>query len=133
MRACIIAVGSELLTPFRTDTNSLAIAEPLNAIGCDLRFKAGAGAQVDELARVLSSALETVDLVVCTGGLGPTEDDITREAIARALQVPLQIDESIVDQLRARFAERGLAMPEINRRQAMVPRGAIVLDNANGS
>jgi nicotinamide-nucleotide amidase len=133
VKACIIAVGSELLTPFRVDTNSLAITERLNAIGYDIRFKAVLGDDVEELAKVLATAFGTVDLIVTTGGLGPTEDDITRDAIAKALSLPLDLHEPIAEWLKARFAERGLVMPEINRRQAMVPRGAAVLENRNGS
>lgn len=133
MKACIIAVGSELLTPFRVDTNSLAITERLNAIGCDIRLKAVVGDDVDELAKVLNAAIGTVELIVTTGGLGPTEDDITRDAVARVFGVPLELDEAIVEDIRTRFARRGLTMSEINRRQAMVPRGATVLENRNGS
>ncbi len=133
MIASIIAVGSELLTPFRVDTNSLAITDRLNAIGCDIRFKAVVGDNVDELARVLTAVLAASDLVVCTGGLGPTEDDVTREAAARVLGLPLDLDQAIVDGIRARFARRGLEMAEINRRQGMVPRGATVLENTQGT
>ena len=133
MIASIIAVGSELLTPFRVDTNSLAITERLNAIGCDIRLKTVVGDNVDEIARALTAALETSDLVVCTGGLGPTEDDVTRDAAARVLGLPLDLDEAILDQIRARFARRGLEMSDINRRQAMVPRGATVLENTHGT
>jgi nicotinamide-nucleotide amidase len=133
MKACIIAVGSELLTPLRIDTNSLAITEQLNAVGYDVRLKMVAGDDIDELARVIRVGLDTADLVVCTGGLGPTADDLTREAVAGVLQVPLDIDETIVDRVRERFARRGLMMPEINRRQGMVPRGAVALDNPHGS
>lgn len=133
MKACIVAVGSELLTPFRVDTNSLAITERLNAIGFDVRLKALVGDDVEELARVLGAALGTVDLIVTTGGLGPTEDDVTRDAVARVLDVPLEMDEAIAARIQARFAERGLQMPAINRRQALVPRGATVLENRRGS
>jgi nicotinamide-nucleotide amidase len=133
MKAWIVAVGSELLTPFRVDTNSLAITERLNAIGCDVRLKLVVGDDVDELAAVFSKGIGAVDVIVCTGGLGPTEDDITREALTRVLQVPLEIDEGIVDRIRQRFERRGLTMPAINRRQGMVPRGAIVLENPRGT
>jgi nicotinamide-nucleotide amidase len=133
LKACIIAVGSELLTPFRVDTNSLAITERLNAVGYDIRMKAVLGDDVDELAKVLTASWGVVDLIVTTGGLGPTADDITRDAISRALAVPLDFHEPIAERLRARFAERGLTMPEINNRQAMVPHGATVLENRNGS
>ena len=134
MKACIVAVGSEMLTPFRVDTNSLIITERLNAIGCDVRLKAVVGDDVDELARVLDGrARAGPTSIVITGGLGPTEDDITRDAVARVLDVPLDVDEAIVERIRERFARRGLTMPEINRRQAMVPRGATVLANPNGT
>ena len=133
MNACILAVGSEMLTPFRVDTNSLTITERLNAIGYDVRMKAVVADHIEELARVVEGALEWADLVVITGGLGPTEDDITREAVARVLQVPLDVDETIVERIRQRFARRQMRMPDNNRRQAMVPRGATVLDNRNGS
>jgi len=133
MNACILAIGSEMLTPFRVDTNSLFITERLNAIGYDVRLKAVVADDVDELARVIDGALGWADVIVITGGLGPTEDDITRDAVARVLAAPLDIDEAIGERLRDRFAKRGMTMPEINRRQAMVPRGAIVLPNANGT
>ncbi len=133
MRACIIAVGSELLTPLRVDTNSLAITERLNAIGCDVRLKTVVGDSVDDLGHVFESALGWADLVVFTGGLGPTEDDVTRDAVARVLQAPLEENSTVVERIRARFARRGMAMPDINRRQAMVPRGATLVDNANGT
>ena len=133
MRACILAVGSEMLTPFRVDTNSLFVTERLNAIGGDVRLKAIVGDDVGELALVIEGALGWADLIVITGGLGPTEDDVTRDAVARVLDLPLEMDEAIVDRLRDRFARRGMTMPEINRRQAMVPRGAVVLPNPNGT
>ena len=133
MNACILAVGSEMLTPFKVDTNSLKITERLNAIGCDVRLKAVVGDDIDELSGLLTGALSWADLVIITGGLGPTEDDITRVGVARVLDVPLDLDERIVENLRERFAKRGLKMTDNNRRQAMVPRGATVLANANGS
>src|SRR5437867_10205446 len=133
MRACIVAIGSEMLTPFRVDTNSLLITDRLNTIGYDVRLKAVVADDVDELARVLDGALAWADLIVITGGLGPTEDDITRDAVARVLHVEMDVDERIVDRIRERFSRRGMTMPEINRRQGMVPRGATVLDNPNGT
>jgi nicotinamide-nucleotide amidase len=133
MNACILAVGSEMLTPFRVDTNSLTITERLNTIGYDVRLKAVVADHVEELARVLDGALTWAELIVITGGLGPTEDDITRDAVARVLDAPLDIDERIVERIAQRFAKRGLTMAAINRRQAMVPRGATVLENPNGT
>jgi len=133
MKACIIAVGTEMLTPFRVDTNSLFITERLNEIGVDVRLKVVAGDDVEEVAQLFRHALAWADVIVTTGGLGPTEDDVTRDALAMALGVPLDVDESIVERIRTRFSRRGMAMPEINRRQAMVPRGAVVLANPNGT
>jgi nicotinamide-nucleotide amidase len=131
--ACIVAVGSEMLTPFRVDTNSLLITERVNRIGFDVRLKAVVADHVDELARVLEGALAWAHAIVITGGLGPTEDDITRDAVASVLGVPLDVDERIIDRIRERFARRGMAMPDNNRRQGMVPRGAVVLANPNGT
>ena len=122
-----------MLTPFRADTNSLVVTERLNSIGFDVRFKAIVGDDVDELADVLKGALAWANLVVMTGGLGPTQDDITRDAVARVLQLPLDVNETVIDRIRERFTRRGLTMPEINRRQAMVPRGAALVNNPNGT
>ena len=131
--AAILAVGSELLTPFRTDSNSLAITSALNDLGIRVAWKAIVGDERAELAGAVAHALSLVDLVVLTGGLGPTDDDVTREAVADALGLALEEDESIVERMRARFAARGLEMPAINRRQASVIAGATVLTNANGT
>jgi nicotinamide-nucleotide amidase len=133
MKACILAIGSEMLTPFRVDTNSLKVTERLNTIGYDVRFKAVVADDVRELATVVKAALAWADLIVITGGLGPTEDDVTRDAVAAALGLQMAVDETIVEQIRDRFVRRGMTMPEINRRQAMVPHGAVVLPNANGT
>ena len=133
MNARIIAVGSELLTPFRVDTNSLTITQRLNDIGWNVVGKAVVGDDVDAITRLVSDAVGTIELLIVTGGLGPTDDDVTREAVAAALGVPLEPDERIVDRIKQRFALRGLSMPDINRRQAQVPRGAAVLDNSNGT
>lgn len=132
-RAAVIAVGSELLTPSRTDTNSLFITQALNAIGIDVVFKAIAGDDRAELHALVAYSLDRADLVVSTGGLGPTADDVTREVVAAHLGLPLAEDAAITDAIRRRFDARGWAMPEINRRQAMVPRGALVIANPNGT
>lgn len=133
MNAEIIAVGSEMLTPWRQDTNSLFITERLNTIGIDVRLRAVVGDDRERLGRVFLHALERADLVVLTGGLGPTDDDVTREVVAAALNRPLVEREDLTEAIRRRFASRNLVMPEINRRQAMVPEGADVLPNANGT
>lgn len=132
-RAAILAIGSELLTASRIDTNSLYITGVLNEIGIEVIFKAVVGDDRAELAVQFAQARDRVDLIVLTGGLGPTEDDVTREAVAEALALPLNEDASITETIRRRFEMRGWKMPEINRRQAMVPRGAVVLPNANGT
>jgi len=129
----IIAVGSELLGSTRTDTNSLYLSGRLSELGIDLRIKSVVGDERDDLATLLRQALARTDLVVLTGGLGPTDDDLTRDVVSEVLGLPMTIDESIVDKIRARFEGRGLVMPEVNRRQGQVPRGAIVLDNPNGT
>jgi nicotinamide-nucleotide amidase len=134
-RAAIIAVGSELLTPLRIDTNSLFVTGQLNALGIDVVMKGVAGDDREELAQLFRAALARADLVVFTGGLGPTDDDVTREAVAATLGRQMSEDAAITDRMRARFAARGYQgpMPEINRRQALVPAGAVVLENSRGS
>ena len=129
----IVAVGSELLTPTRQDTNSLAITATLNALGIDVRAKAIVGDRRDDLSTIVRGALARADLLVLCGGLGPTDDDLTRDVVAEVLDRPLAEDQAITDGIRARFARRNLTMPEINRRQAMVPKGAVVLANPNGT
>ena len=133
MRAEIIAVGSELLGSTRTDTNSLYLSERLSGLGIDLRVKSVVGDEREDLAALLRQALERAELVLLSGGLGPTDDDLTRDVVSDVLGLPMTIDEAIVAKIKARFEGRGLTMPEVNRRQAQVPRGATVLDNPNGT
>ncbi len=132
-RAEIIAVGSELLTPFRVDTNSLWLTERLNALGIEVVVKMIVGDDESLLERLVREALARSEVIVVTGGLGPTEDDVTRKALARALSRPLVLDEQVLERIRARFARRGLAMPKINERQALVLEGAVVLENRHGT
>jgi nicotinamide-nucleotide amidase len=133
-RAAIVAVGSELLTPLRIDTNSLFVTEQLNLLGVDVVVKAVVGDDRDELARMVRTLLERADLVVSIGGLGPTDDDVTRDVASAVLQRPLSEDPRLTERLRARFAARFTGpMPEINRRQSMVPSGARVIENTRGS
>ena len=132
-RASIIAVGSEMLTPLRVDTNSLYITERLNELGIEVVAKTIVGDSREELDLLLQHALARADLVVLSGGLGPTDDDVTREVVAARLGRPLDEDPAITARIQARFAARGWTMPELNRRQALVPRGATVLPNANGT
>ena len=131
--AVVVAVGSELLTPHKSDTNSLFITERLNAVGIGVVQKLVAGDDPTGLARALRYAMSVADLVIVTGGLGPTADDVTREVAAELLGVPLDESAAIVEAIRARFTARGLEMPESNRRQAAVPRGAEILENPGGT
>lgn len=134
-RAAIVAVGSELLSPAKLDTNSLYITEHLNRLGVEVVAKTVVGDSREELAFVIRTLLDRADLVVLCGGLGPTDDDVTREAVSDALGRPLYEDEAITARLRERFKARGftMPMPETNRRQAMVPAGAVIIENSNGS
>lgn len=129
----IIAVGSELLGSTRVDTNSLFLSDRLASLGIDLRAKSVVGDDRGRLAALFTAAVARTDLVILTGGLGPTDDDLTREVVAGALGLELDEDPAIVASLEQRFARRGLQMPSVNRRQAMVPRGAAVLENPNGT
>jgi len=132
-RAAILAVGSELLTPSRLDTNSLFITEQLNLLGIEVVSKSQLGDDREQLASAVRFALGQAELVVCCGGLGPTDDDVTREVVAGVLGRPLTEDERITARIRARFEARRIEMPAINRRQALVPAGARVIDNASGT
>ena len=130
----ILAAGSEMLTPFRIDTNSLFLTGKLNDIGIEVMRKSVVGDRLDDLVTTIANACFRADVVIVTGGLGPTADDLTREAAAAALNLKLKEDSEILEGLRQRFAKRSSgAMPENNRRQAQVPDGAVVLPNPNGS
>jgi nicotinamide-nucleotide amidase len=133
LTAAILAVGSELLTPHKTDTNSRYVSEVLNDLGIAVAFKAIVGDNRVELASHVEHALSRHRVLILTGGLGPTDDDLTREVVAAHLGLVLDEDPSIVAAMERRFAARGWKMPAVNRRQAMVPRGAIVLDNPHGT
>lgn len=133
MNAEIIAVGSELLTPHRMDTNSLYLTEQLNLLGIDVVCKCIVGDNQNRLTAAAEHALFRSDILVCSGGLGPTEDDLTREAIAEALGVKLHRDAEILARLEQRFAERGWKMAPNNAKQADVLKGATALPNPNGT
>jgi nicotinamide-nucleotide amidase len=133
LTAEIIAIGSELLTPERTDTNSLWLTAQLNQIGIEVKLKTVVGDDEARLEEAIKDALRRSRVVITTGGLGPTEDDITRKIAGRAMSRRLQLDEKVLAGIRAKFMRWGRAMPEINARQAMIIEGAEVLDNPNGS
>jgi len=133
VNAEIIAVGSEMLTPYRMDTNSLYLTDQLNQLGVDLIFKSVVGDNLRRLVGAAQHALFRSDIVIFSGGLGPTEDDLTREAVAEALGLGLRRDEEILSRLEQRFAERGWKMSPNNAKQADVLDGATVLSNPNGT
>ncbi|MEO8096471.1 MAG: competence/damage-inducible protein A [Acidobacteriota bacterium] len=131
--ATIIAVGSELLTPQRTDTNSLYLTDQLNGLGIEVRQKVIVGDDRAMLTGAVREALSHAAIVVLTGGLGPTEDDVTRDAVAAALGRPMEFHQDICDAIEERFRSRARKMAEINRRQAFVIQGAEVLNNPTGT
>jgi nicotinamide-nucleotide amidase len=133
MKCEIVAIGSEMLTPFRQDTNSLFLTEKLNEIGVTVAFKTIVGDRHKDLVNVIRCALGRTDIVILMGGLGPTEDDLTREATAEALSLTIRREAPLVAALHARAASWRIAMPENNLKQADVIEGATVLPNANGS
>ncbi len=133
MNAEIIAIGSELLTPFRQDTNSLYLTEKLNHLGVEVVIKTIVGDSRARLVSVAQHALFRSDIVIFMGGLGPTEDDLTREAVAEALGLELHRDEQILEKLKQRFAARGYKMTPNNFQQADVIADAVVLPNPNGT
>ena len=133
MIAEIIAVGSEMLTPHRQDTNSLYLTAGLNDFGVEVGFKTIVGDNPRHLVEAIHNALRRADILVFSGGLGPTEDDLTREAAAAALNIELHPDPAILTQLYKRFAARQMVMPPNNSKQADILDGAVALENINGS
>ncbi len=133
MIAEIIAVGSEMLTPYKQDSNSLFLTRRLNELGISVAFKAVVGDNREHLTSAARAAISRADIAIFMGGLGPTEDDITRESVASALGIELKRDHAIVTAMYKRFAERRIQMPDNNSKQADVLQGAVVLSNARGS
>jgi nicotinamide-nucleotide amidase len=133
MIAEIIAAGSEMLTPFRQDTNSLFLTEGLNDLGVQVAFKTIVGDNLAHLTSTARIAISRADIILFSGGLGPTEDDLTREAVAAALGIGLHADNAILAALYKRFAARQMVMPPNNSKQADILDGATVLENKNGS
>lgn len=133
MKAEIIAVGSELLTPDRLDTNSLYLTEELNKIGIEVLRKTIVGDNRELLGEAFRDALNRVPLIITSGGLGPTEDDLTRETLADLLGRKLRKNDAILRHIEGRFRALGREMPPVNVRQAMVPEGAEILENPRGT
>jgi nicotinamide-nucleotide amidase len=129
----IIAVGSELLTPNRIDTNSLWLTDQLNSLGVEVRRKVVVGDDRELLSAVIRQSLKQVDIVILSGGLGPTEDDVTREAVAEALGRPLVFRQDLLDALTERFQRLNRKMADNNRRQTFVVEGAEPLPNGRGT
>ena len=133
MKAEIIAVGSELLTPYRLDTNSLFLTSELNEVGVRVVHKAVVGDAPDEMRSSFQHAMDRADVIVSSGGLGPTDDDRTRQTVADLLGRKVYTDEATLRKIQERFRRFGRTMPEINARQALVIEGAIVLPNPRGT
>jgi nicotinamide-nucleotide amidase len=129
----IIAVGSELLTPQRVDTNSLFLTRKLNECGIEVVRKSIIGDDREKLTNAICNARKSSDLVITTGGLGPTLDDITRDAVAKAVDCELVYHDQITQGIRERFLRRGHKMAEVNRRQAYIVKGADILENPKGT
>ncbi len=129
----IIAVGSELLTPNRIDTNSLWLTEQLNSLGIEVRRKVVVGDNRPLLSAVIRQSLEQADIVILSGGLGPTEDDVTREAAAEALDRPLVFRPDLLQALLERFERLHRKMADNNRRQTFIVEGAEPLPNTRGT
>src|SRR5262245_61557947 len=133
MNAEIIAIGSELVLGETVDTNTAYLARQLAAIGVNLFRTAMIGDNEERIVAAIAEALGRADVVICTGGLGPTLDDMTRESIARALGRPLVFHQHLLDQIEARFRSFGRTMSESNRRQAYTPEGARIVENPRGT
>ena len=133
MKAEIIAIGTELLLGQIVDTNSAYIAQQLTTVGLDLHFKATVGDNLERLKITLQTALDRSDFIITTGGIGPTLDDLTREAVAEVLGRPLVFQQPLHDQINDFFKRLGRAMSPNNRKQAYIPEGAIPLENPVGT
>jgi len=133
MKAEILCVGSELLLGQITDTNAVYMAQGLARAGVDLYRKTTVGDNLERIAGAVSASLERADCLIITGGLGPTTDDLTREAIAKSLGAPLDYDERLAANLKEMFDKRGWKMGETFLRQAYLPRGAKELPNPVGT
>ncbi len=133
MRCDVVAIGTELLLGQIVDTNSSWIGEQLALSGIDCHFQVKVGDNFARMKAAILAALERADAVICCGGLGPTQDDITREVIADIMGAPLERDEAIVEKIRAMFEARGRTMSDNNKRQADIPRGAMAIPQMPGT
>ncbi len=131
--AAIIAIGSEMLGPTRVDTNSLKVTTALENYGLSVVRKSVVGDLLSDLVREIRFAIDRADIVITTGGLGPTEDDLTREALTEAFGLTVEVDQSIIDRIQQRFEARGWVMPDVNRKQGNVFAGQTTLKNERGT
>ncbi len=133
LSAEIIAIGSELLTPNFVDTNSMYLTRQLNEIGISVVMKTIVGDDENYLEQALRGSLERTPILITIGGLGPTEDDVTKKVVARVLHRQLVLDDAILAAIEKRFKARGIEMPKNNARQALILTGSDVLENKNGT
>src|SRR5699024_9994061 len=133
MKAEIIVSGSELLLGQSIDTNGPWIARQLSEIGIDCHFKSTVGDNLNNMATTIARDFSRANIILCTGGLGPTQDDITREAVAKALDLPLIYDETLAEVIREKFRQRNRTMSDNNFRQAYYPEGADILEAFPGT
>src|SRR5437899_12306354 len=129
----IVAIGAELLLGQIVDTNSAWMAQRLTALGVNLYFKSVVGDNPGRMKEVISRALKRADIVITSGGLGPTQDDLTREIVAEVTGRKLILDDNLLEQVEHRFRSRGLIMTPNNERQAYIPEGAIPVENPHGT
>ena len=129
----IVAIGSELLLGQIVDTNSAWMAERLTGLGIDMYYKTAVGDNPARMKEVIAHALDRSDVVITSGGLGPTQDDLTREIVAEVTSKDLVLDPDLLEQIEKRFRSRGFVMTTNNERQAYIPDGAIAVENPNGT
>ncbi len=133
MRVEIIVIGSEMLSPEGVDTNSLYLTRELNRLGLEVQLKTTVGDAEEILVDTFGAALQRSELIIATGGIGPTADDVTKQALCRAIGRQMTLDEEVLDYLKERFARRGKPFPSHFKQQAMIPQGALVLKNSVGT
>ena len=133
MRVEIISIGSEMLAPEGVDTNSLYLTRELNRLGLEVQLKTTAGDAKEILVDTFKSALHRSELIIATGGIGPTADDVTKQALCRAIGRQMTLDEEVLDYLKDRFGRRGKPFPPHFQQQAMIPQGSLVLKNPVGT
>ncbi len=133
MNAEVLTIGTELLLGQILDTNALYLGKKLAGVGVNLYFKTTAGDNIERVKSALTAACNRADLIIITGGLGPTVDDITREAVAQFSNRPLELDNAALIKLEGLFKARGINMTDNNRHQAYLPKGAVVIENNNGT